>query len=67
MGPFSLLHRSPDFQHFVDYGLARTSLDRRGMPPVTALMRRVRMDVDAGLSWATAGKYARNIGRLDLL
>jgi len=31
------------------------------------LMRRVRMDVEAAMSWATAGKYARNIGRLDLL
>ena len=47
----------PDFQHFVDYGIPRTSLDRRSMPPVTALMRRVRMDVEAALSWATAGKY----------
>jgi hypothetical protein len=36
MGPFSLLHRSPDFQHFVDYGIAHTSLHRRSMPPVTA-------------------------------
>jgi hypothetical protein len=26
----------PDFQHFVDYGIAHTSLDRRSMPPVTA-------------------------------
>jgi len=67
MGPFSLLRRSPDFQHLVDYGIARTSLDRRSMPPVTALMRRVRMDVEVALSWATAGKYARNVGRLDLL
>ena len=67
MGPFSRLRRSPDFQHFVDYGIARTSLDRRSMPPVTALMRRVRMDVEVALSWATAGKYARNIGRIDLL
>ena len=50
MGPFSLLHRSPDFQHFVDYGIARTSLERRSMPPVTALMRWVRMDVKAALS-----------------
>jgi hypothetical protein len=55
MGPFSLLHRSPDFQHLVDYGIALTSLDRRNMPPVTALMRRVRMNVEAALSWATAG------------
>ena len=49
MGPFSLLLRSPDFQHFVDYGIARTSLDRRSMPPVAALMRRARMDVEAAL------------------
>ena len=55
MDPFSLLHRSPDFQHFVDYGIARTSLDRRSMPPVKAFMRRVRMDVEVALSWATAG------------
>jgi hypothetical protein len=25
------------------------------------------MDVEAAASWVTAGKYARNIGRLDLL
>jgi len=62
-----MLHRSPDFQHFVDYGIANTSLDRRSIAPVTALMRRVRMDVEAAMSWATAGKYARNIGMLDLL
>src|SRR6516164_5624795 len=37
------------------------------LAPVTALMRRVRMDVEAAMSWATAGKYARNIGRLVLL
>ena len=49
MGPFSLLHRSPDFQHFVDDGIAHTSVDRRSMPPVTALMRRARMDVEAAL------------------
>ena len=49
-GSTQLLHRSPDFQRFVDYGITHTSLDRRGMPPVTALMRRVRRDVEAAFS-----------------
>jgi hypothetical protein len=44
-----LLHRSPDFQRFVDYRVTYTSLDRRGMPR-SAWMRRVRTDVEAALS-----------------
>jgi len=40
-------HRTQDFLHrFVDYGLTQTSLDRRSMPPVTALMRWVRTDIE---------------------
>jgi hypothetical protein len=49
-GSTQLLHRSPDFQRFVDYGLAHASLDRRAIPLVTAVMRRVRRDVQAVLS-----------------
>jgi hypothetical protein len=49
-GSTQLLHRSPDFRRFVDYGITHTSLDRRGMPPVTAVMRRVRRDVEAAFS-----------------
>ena len=31
-GSTQLLHRSPDFQRFVDYGISHTSLDRRSIP-----------------------------------
>jgi len=31
-GSTQLLHPSPDFQRFVDYGVTHTSLDRRRMP-----------------------------------
>jgi hypothetical protein len=64
MVPIQLPQRTQDLLHqLVDYGLAQTSCNRRGMPPVTALMRCVREEV---LSPTTAGKYTQNTGRLDL-
>jgi hypothetical protein len=67
MVPIQLPQRTRDFrQQFVDYGLARTSLNRRSMPPVTALVRCVREDGEGALSPTTVGKCARNTGRLDL-
>jgi hypothetical protein len=59
-GSTQLIHRSPDFQRFVDYGITHTSLDRRGMPPVTAMMRRVGADVEvAVVSRTTATKQRK--------
>jgi hypothetical protein len=55
-----LLHRSPDVQRFVDYGIPHTSLDRRSMPPVTALKRRVRTDVEvSGQQPGMRAKYRK--------
>lgn len=56
-GVSQLLHRSQDFlQRFVDYGITHTSLDRRSMRPVTAVMGRVRAEVEAVL-WEMRRKY----------
>jgi hypothetical protein len=67
MVPIQLPLRIQDFlQQFVDYGLAQTSFNRRSMPPVTALVRCVREGREGALSATTAGKCARNTGRLDL-
>jgi hypothetical protein len=68
MVPIQLSQRTRDFlQHFVDYGLAQTSFNRRSMPPVTALVRCIREDREGALSATTVGKCARNTGRLDLI
>src|SRR4029077_4171962 len=43
------------------------SLIRRCIDAACPRSQRVRMDVEAALSWAIAGKYARNIGRLNVI
>ena len=49
-GPTQLLHRSPDFQSFVDYGIAHTSLGRCSSMSRHSCDRRVRRDVETALS-----------------
>jgi len=50
-----LLYRSPEFQRFVDSGIIHTSLDSTQHAPVTALMRRVRANVEVACLRTTGG------------
>jgi hypothetical protein len=62
-----LSHGTQDFLlRLVDYGLTQTSLDRRSMASVTALMRWARTDIEAALSPDTSREMRLNTKRLDL-